>query len=76
MNIYPYRKGQPPCRFTLVTPQACAQHDLGIVSKWWWCGTFEEPKGKEIKVIHICIPSNIKTQMKFAILLSLGELGY
>ena len=53
INIHPYRKGQPPCRFTLVTPQACAQHDLGIVSKWWWCGTFEEPKGKETKDIHI-----------------------
>ena len=52
ISIYPYRKGQPPCRFTLVTPQACAQHDLGIVSKWWWCGTFEEPKGKGIKVIN------------------------
>ena len=48
ISIYPYRKGQPPCRFTLVTPQACAQHDLGIVSKRWWCGTFEKPKGKGI----------------------------
>ena len=52
ISIYPYRKGQPPSRFTLVTPQACAQHDLGIVSKWWRCGTFEEPKGKGIKVIN------------------------